>query len=373
MIDTIKLRLNDYSLKITPDLRVQPPIYSLSDGELLTTNFYLFTDEKGNPVHGQKAIFNSKINLTIQGTNPYDIPPDFDRYNSPAFLQVSLPKFYKGDNFNQLSDNETKKTFLKLEKYLRNEAGINTNIKDAIVTRLDTFSNIKAQYDFRDYSTLFSDLQLTRKEKFEYAGTTFLYKNDSTQLCIYDKIEEACNSRNKDIKNKYLSYPHNIIRIENRFLKKRRIRELFGFNKVSDLIHGLDDLRTVHYQTINDTMFKDKPEKTMEMITSFQREKLVQFCKENYGRYWIIKSKALKSMFFDFQCGYGVEDIVDDYKPYIKSRSQLSRLRSQLKDAKSIYDSITKMNRHGKNNLELLEELKTKLKIEKNINLRKAV
>jgi hypothetical protein len=197
MIDTLRLNLIDCEIKRSCPLTIQTGLKDYSTGKLYNEND-LFIDASGMIIRGAKAYLNDdKFNLTIQPTieserNDFNqnklkikrfhridenIQPDLydweeDDEVKGIFLQTSLPRLLNEHNLKTLSFDEQKKALKILEDRLRIK-GIKTNIENAKLSRLDTFTNIKTEFPFHNYSDLFSLMECSRMKSVGYGQEYF--------------------------------------------------------------------------------------------------------------------------------------------------------------------------------------------------------
>lgn len=139
-------------------------------------------------------------------------------YPKRVKIRGSLSKYFYGNNLNELSLEDTKRLLSGLSRELL------IPIEKCSITRLDIARNYKMNLIPREY---FKYLGYANGfEKYNNNDSVY-FRNDSMQLCFYDKIKEIKS------KNSNLPIPHlndNLIRYELRFMKK--IASKLGVNKV---------------------------------------------------------------------------------------------------------------------------------------------
>ena len=386
MIDTIRLNLIDCEIKKSCPLTVQPGNLDYSTGKVMNESD-LFIDSTGKIITGSKAYLNhDKFNLTIQPTiepeiTEYNrsklkikrfkridekIQKDLYDYNSDEnvkgiFVQTSLPRLLSETNLKTLSFDEQITALKILESELK-KYGIKTNIFDANLSRVDTFTNLKTDFSFFAYSNLFNLMECSRMKSVGYADESFLWKNGNQQLAIYDKILEL-KTKKPDIK---INSSKNIMRIENRLLKKRAIDTRLHFLKVSDLFQNYNEVKEYHKTEITKRLFKyDLAE--IEVMTENDLKQRFIYAKEVYGKKWFDK--------YCFNFGlYSVAKIADiEFLGNViseidgGSNGQIRVKKHRI--LKKINDSKFHFGRGGifsdevinfKSNVELYNELKTK-------------
>ena len=132
--------------------------------------------------------------------------------------------------------------------------GIRTNIYNSNLSRLDTFTNIPTDHIFFSYSNLFSLMECSRMKAIDWGGESFLWKNGQQELMIYDKIKEM---KVKNPKAK-IRTKINVMRLENRLLKKRKIESSLKFKTLGELYKNYDELKHFHKIEVEKKIFKYK-------------------------------------------------------------------------------------------------------------------
>jgi hypothetical protein len=389
MIDTCKVYLSpDTEFSQSNFLTIQPCSYYYKDDKEIN-NATLFVDTGGNIVEGSKAYYNDKqiqfdINHSFENLLPkrketlkefnvkkylgsyYTGEEIFQKninvnlkseqlYNSAYGLKFSLPKYYDGENnFNALSDKKIKKCFNDIENKLY-KLGIKTNLKEATLSRLDCFQNIITDENYHAYTPIFSLMKLSRKKNFEYAGTTFLWRNGSHQITIYEKIEEMMN-RSKD-KTQFGLLPPQVMRIENRLMNKRKINDSLKLLTVNDLVRNLPAIRDNYRDLINKNVFRYEPDE-IEIMTK----------KDIIGRMESFKANGNKRWFYDFVFYHGIhyistiidfETLVRALEEVVENRMKKSRILKKIEDSR-LNNKFVSKSTSGKTYATLYNELKNK-------------
>jgi hypothetical protein len=257
-------------------------------------------------------------------------------------------------NFQSISIQDEKKVLKQLEKDLWNE-GIKTNIWNSNLSRVDIFANLNTSENFLAYSNIFNVLSLSRMDRFEYAGTTFLYRNGEQQICCYDKIFEMKN-KNKDLKF-HQRIPNNVMRIENRLLKKRKIFSVSGISQLYGLYRNYDFVKQNYRDEVGETIFKHEPEEIEIMIGKniIDEMKILRELKNKgwFNRYF--RALGLKYVLSMVSVG----EIEQAFEDMDLSKMQLSRAKRDLRKAKLDIELLKPFSQ-DKNNLNLYRELKSK-------------
>jgi hypothetical protein len=274
-VDTLKLRLVDYEVAPDSVLKVRQPDYTHGTGEE-ERSIPLFRDTSGYLVEGVRAYHNAEdFNLSFSPLTMGDDVP----VGAGCWVQLSVPKRARGENYHPVSGRSTRTVLRKLESSLR-EVGVRTNIETAQLVRLDTFRNVVADEPFPSYHPVFSLLSAKRMPKRDY-GTTFLWHNTRQEVCVYDKLEEM-QHRKLDTSH----YPQNTIRFEHRLLKGKKIREALGFSSVKDLCDGYGHVAEVFKQTMREQLFRYSVA-DFEVLTKSRLKAELALFRDRYGRNWL--------------------------------------------------------------------------------------
>jgi len=291
MIDTLKLMLNDFEISSDSEVRVQPASYELGTGTKVEYPLF-YTHEKGSQF-GSKAYLNSDTwNFTLK--------PIAGGAGVGAFLQLSIPKNYYGNNFYSVGEQGTKATLSKVEGELK-EKGVHASLSEADMSRVDTFKNIEPEEPFSSYYTLFSLLKARRAIQRGY-GTTFLLSNTQQEFCVYDKLEEM---RERSIDT--TGYP-STMRFEHRLLNKAKVQSTYGFTKVADIFKGgYEVIREKQVESWKNSLFSFTAEELV-LIGSKQLEQEMKRFKDEAPINWF--SRFLKAYGAYYLASYAGKDVV---------------------------------------------------------------
>jgi len=385
MIDTLRLNLVDCDIKKSAPLQIVPGVIDNSSGKTYNNND-LFIDNAGKIVTGSKAFLNDdKFNLTIQPTVESEYTEDnkpilkqkrfkrlhlndqdnfFDNESDEKvkgiFVTTSLPRLLNENNFKALNVFEQKQALKILEQKLRTY-GIRTNIDNATLSRVDTFTNIKTEFNFYAYSNLFALMECSRMKSVGWGDESFLWKNGNQQLAVYDKINEQ--------RAKYPKQPlpgeRNIMRFENRLLKKRSIKSKLKLFKVDELFKNYDEIKNYHKNEIEKNIFKYTIDDIDSLTIKDLKTKFI-IAKKLYGKRWFNQycfslgvwtiAKVADDTFLN-----DLVELLDEGNKNIRMKK--SRIKKAIQDAKMnfavggiFYDEkIT-----TRSNVELYNELKNK-------------
>ena len=348
IIDSLGLRSipGEYQISKNTPLTIYPATYTLNDGEL-KNDFRLF-DLDGEEVNGSKAILNrDKYQVTIDSRGLY--------------IQLSVPKYLRGTNYELANQEETKEVITDLEKSLFDE-GIKLNIQNAIPGRLDACKNIKTKLSTGNYFSFLNSLGGSRmNQKSGYNDgikrTGFQWSNSQQEIVCYDKRIEM-ETRKEETKG----IPKNILRFEHRLRNGRKIKSALGFNTVSDMLNNFGNIEENYNQVLKESIFKYEPDdnrlfqsKTIadyleHSLTSYKRNKYLKFAtnilfsKEGF----LIDEMSLIEM---------LESVMDKLEySRDKKRKQRFLLKQMLNNTREIYSSIETVNVR-----ELYNELRTKI------------
>ena len=291
MIDTLKLMLNEYEITDDSEIRVQPASYELGTGSKV--EYPLFQTPSHGSHYGSKAYLNAENwNLTLK-------PLPGGRATG-AFLQLSVPKNYYGNNFYSVGEQGTRAVLSKVEEELQ-EKGVHTNLLGADISRLDTFKNIEPEEPFSSYYTLFSFLKARRALQRGY-GTTFLLSNTQQEFCVYDKLAEM-RERQQETGN----LP-NTMRFEHRLLNKQKVQNVYGFGRVGELFQGgYEAVKEKQVESWKKSLFSFTAEEVV-LLGSKQLEQEMKRFYEKSPSGWF--SRFLKAYGAYYLASYAGRDVV---------------------------------------------------------------
>ncbi len=359
MIDTLRLQLSESEIISKNKLKIQPPLIDGETGEIIN-NYPLFMTYSGNRIDGTKAFYNDdKIQVTIiPGFDVKYLKETGDIFNQPdsyipkIFVQCSLPKQLHDNNIKTLNSSDSYDALKALETNLI-KMGIKTDIFESKISRMDTAININTKYDFVIYNDIFKNLNCTRKKSFEYAGTTFLFRNTLAQICIYDKIQE--------IKNQGINFKSkdNLMRLENRLLKKRKILDSIGISHTKHILNNMKLIKKNFEEQINKNIFYYSSDQKLDnlILTNKSFEEILEYFQTFGGRNWF--DKFLKSLSYlylnDSKKLYNLDKTLE---LITKNRMQKTRIKRKLNELNFHAEMIK--NKKLVTNNDLYKELKDK-------------
>jgi hypothetical protein len=325
MIDTLKLKLQDYVIDKSVKLILEPsPIEYETQKEL---NSHILYRDAIHTISGKKAYINTSL---------YNIDLQQSKNGSPAlYLQTSIPKVINGKNYSPTALNELQTAFKKIEKDLKG-IGIITNIYDAKLSRIDLFKNVPTKEPFASYRPVFETLSMNRMSKRDY-GTAFLFYNTYAEMNIYDKLVEM-QKRNESIDG----LP-NTARTELRLLKARKIQNSLDMITPSDLQKGFEYLPEFYNSYLATNIFKYGDIKENENVLSSD-------CIDNLlnesmkdGRLSISKLMKLSGMTVIMP---NERRILDAVSKRAENKMQITRIKRQIERLKQSYMRVTKVKGH---------------------------
>jgi hypothetical protein len=240
--------------------------------------------------------------------------------------------------------------------------GIKTNIWNSNISRIDTFTNLETSENFHNYNNIFDLINLSRKKAVDWNGSTYLWKNNQSQITVYNKIDEMVYKlKDKFEKNKY---PANVMRIESRRITKKNVLNNFGVMNIDQLFLNYDELKNNHKHTITKNLFKYEPKDLEVLQGQSLANELMRFYQSKH-RLWFQKfviANGLKRLLTINNIDT-IMKIIDDMdiegcesrKRKIKSRVKM-KLQQAEKDLKYLYLNTETF----KTDRELYQELKTK-------------
>ena len=270
MLDTLKVHTREFDVKDRARVSVQPGLVNYENGEQREVS--LFKDDLQRDVYGQKAFVNTeRYNLTIQPMGA----------GVELFLQTSLPKVIKDDNYSPLTNSETVQAIDAIGQDLKSR-GVVVNLDACELSRVDLFKNVIGDNDFLSYSPLFALLQSKRQQKRDY-GTTFTWSNTQREICAYDKLTEM-KSRGVEVSG----YPVNTMRFEYRLKNSRVCERELGFSTVKKLVNNLDDLPKKYQGALSKSIFALEVG-DVNILASQELQSWMQFYASEYGDTWFTR------------------------------------------------------------------------------------
>lgn len=270
MLDTLKLNLEEFEVMPGAELVLQPA--SINAGSGAIAQEYVLWRSNGREVRGVTAWHNSeRINITL---NPRREAPGTQ---AVCLVSFSVPKVAHGGNYYPTDHKGTVAALQAVQKHL-DDVGIKCNVQRAAIGRLDAAQTMTMREPFAGYAPVLSRLKGKRVQQVQL-GTTFRWGNTRWETCAYDKLEEL-----RHLKQSVAGLPPNSLRMELRALKAAKVREMFGFSTVAELLDGLDHVRAVYRGQMESQLFRHElPEDSV-----LSRADLVEQLKaaQDGSRFW---------------------------------------------------------------------------------------
>jgi hypothetical protein len=195
-------------------------------------------------------------------------------------------------------------------------------------------------------------LRGTRMAKRDY-GTTFLWGNQSQEICAYDKRVEM--EQRKVALDGVAEHP---LRFEWRMLKGRKVREsLGGISSVADLLAGYDHVRQSYVATMEKQLFH----RSMSDVTTVTATEIIaQMRSVNQAnrRYWFddwLKARGLAAVIANIDAVHEAIKVVSD------NRATQLKIMRRLRAAETDALTMKIIGPSERTLAELYSELKTKV------------
>jgi hypothetical protein len=134
--------------------------------------------------------------------------------------EVSLPKFYFGNNVQMLSPEQLKTALLDVQTYVENITELPFDVPSAKLSRVDYGYNFQMNDErvVKAYLRSFNGLRLAGYKRVAIDEETVTMKSQSRETCIYSKWRETF--KQKDAPSELLERASGILRFEPRFKTK---------------------------------------------------------------------------------------------------------------------------------------------------------
>jgi hypothetical protein len=320
MIDTIKLRAEDFQIDSSCKIQVQPACFCADTGEVIGET-ELFR-KNGVPVYGSKAFLNTErfhFDINFRGT----------------FIRTEIPDYYSKNNYYSVSGGEFYQFSKLLEKDLR-EAGIYTDVERANISRLDLFKNGNMKKEPLYYFPVLRSCRGKRVYKRDY-GDTVTFLNTQRQACFYDKYNQLA-SKGVNVSN----IPRNTLRAEVRLTNNTVVKRCTGgITNMSELKQYYGTLKKVYEKQLTDMTFRygtDKP------------EQLCLFGKD-YETLSYFKEQSERTAFSNWIQSEGILNIIQRY-------GDIENIRHLLKQVFS-KQAVSRQIKSLEKKVEALRDIKT--------------
>jgi len=222
MLDKVRFFADDFQLMECHNLTLKR--HNLDSKGKPVSEAIAYYDYNGAPVEGKGAFNNSNgINIDIQ--------------NGYLAIEYNPPKLINGNNYLAVTPEQLDVSIDYVDSHVRNSVGINFNIDNAKLSRIDLCKNIETDRSFEDYLGALDAMIDPRYMPIIDSETNEGYwkkKNRSFQVVFYDKLQELRN--NQKIKPASLGIQSaNIMRGELRFMNPRKVRNALETHTIFQL------------------------------------------------------------------------------------------------------------------------------------------
>ena len=346
-LDTVHLKLTDYTIEPDTVLEIHPSAYVVGTGEK-KSEFPLYRNTEGEEFRGAFAKLNTPH---YQATmKPFSAG---GKKSTNLFVNFSVPKVHYGNNFYSVGEEGSQAVFKSIEQELW-QAGIHTDIETADLCRIDTFKNIEPEEEFSAYAPLFGMLKMRRGADTAYPEG-FLLKNTQQQFCVYDKIAEM-QKRKVEVSH----FPSQAMRFEHRCMNKDKVQAVFGFTSVNDLFSG--GYETVKKQQVSQwkkNLFSHTVEEVIQIGAGVLQEEMRMF-KQRFDRNWFdwfLKSYGA----YHLAQVAGIEVVKLALQNFEPDRMKVWRAEKVLEQAKREIDMVKQVEGTNKTLGTLYMELQEKV------------
>lgn len=264
-IDKLHLWTRDFLIDDRSRLRVRPSVFDCNTGEMIN-DFMLFKTRNGDAVHGSNAFLNDDLFYA-------DINIDGLRVNlNPSIVQY-------GNNFFSVDYNGLKETIKTVQSRL-DDSGVNCELKDCDISRLDIQRTIPTEHIFLQYNPVFDFMKFGTMHDKKNHIDGYTAGNLSRQVCAYDKMLEM---QRKKIDTSFVQ-DKNVMRFEYRFRNRRTVRTDCQVAKLRDLMRkdSFNNLSPLYKQNV-ESLFSEIPKESQ--IFCYETEvELLREMKRRYKR-----------------------------------------------------------------------------------------
>jgi len=186
------------------------------------------TDRATGEVKGKEVSNSGKLSATM--------------YGSRLIFHTSLPKLLYGSNLFELKESDSSKAIEALQRELRESCGVKVTdgLKDFKLSRIDFCKNLSVAHKVIDYVQALGQLCYSRREKAVYKSQTLSFRNNSRELCFYDKLRELKDSKqlSPELYEYVNSIKNNILRVEAKLRRASVVKKEYGQKQLSELLTG---------------------------------------------------------------------------------------------------------------------------------------
>lgn len=296
-----------------------------------------YNNPKGTTYYRKRQLLNGKIivNYSERANREMTV------VSKNRFINISSLSYLLGaeTNLATVGPNSLKQALRKLEKLLKDE-GIEFDVQNAKISRIDLTLNLKLPNPVFYYFPVLRLLQPTGFEKHEHDGTNLTFrKSNENSIILYDKLEQL--KRSKDIpveQNRAffgLSKDEHVLRVEHQFRRARQAQQHLGISSVSDLMQNRNMLASVIKEE-----FKN-------MLSCINNDSL-NLVKNDLNEHYILSThiKGNETLYYHFgllrTCNENIDEtlkLICDTKG-ISNQRFMHRTRKKLQEALKIHKSL---------------------------------
>ena len=258
MLDTLEFITKDFGLDLEVNaLSKYPLVLKYVSLSPLCTNMeqpFLIKDINGHKVYGHSLVLQEPFKntgiLSIGAWETNHVVETWLRF------RCSLPNYLYGVNFYTGNHGDLMRFKKELEKDFK-EIGIYVNASAMRLSRLDLTKNVELNYPVPYYLQTLKQCANNIKNAVVFSKevntqTFTANKTKHNQVCAYNKLD--CMENNQEtipieIRNK------NVLRVENRFLKKETVKAHTGFVRMNDLLDGYELVNGIYRKEVEKILF----------------------------------------------------------------------------------------------------------------------
>jgi len=348
MVDTLTLHLipDKWSLGKQPDINVQEVSYnirSVAMGKVPERHIICFHGKK--PIIGTKAYHNEKdglVGATIR--------------NEHLYINFSVPRIAaKGKgNMDPVNQKVAKESIDLVAGYFKKK-DIIFEPKNATLSRIDLFKNLKMNMPYPFYKDIFGLMSMSREKKHINFPESYLTGNNTTQINFYDKVKAMSDIYGIDTGEK------NIMRAELRYLKGKATVDQAGIIDYPDLLEKWDSLNEIYIDQMKKKLFTKTNTENISKKMIKNEQDLLEYLsrKEGYGLQTYIRLTGYAAI----AAKWGSHRIFKESAMKFYSERTVYRLMRKIKlEINDVADNMELDIESGETNLfQLYTEIKEKV------------
>lgn len=318
-IDTIRLRLYDFEIADHSRFQVRI-VYDGQSGQLRGRLPWAF------PWGG------ALVTRAVQNSNRVRLTIEHDPWRGRvAVVECSLPRVRSGShNFHTLTKAETKRALHSVNAALA-FMGLSADLWTANLSRIDICRNVETAGPLPLYWPVFETRDGKRiRNKKDYGGTGFLWKNLCRELAVYDKIAQLSAGGHS-----VEGLPCNVARFEYRLMSAKSVRRALGAASLSRLWKDYGAIGECFREAFADSLFR------ADLPGPFSRTGLAgdperAYFQAVYGSRWVSRHETARGREAIIAERGGIEEAARfQAGSGPKNRMRLSRYRRNMQRAVS--------------------------------------